>query len=225
MYARAHANTQQLFCRSTLLPHTGRADAADTDAAAVAPSMRTIVCAPPAFGRGGSCTNHLIQGKTSILLTCICLAPGRGQASGWNGDSNLLVRVPVHCRSRRGESAKSPEDLLLEAQRSSPIMPRTTSIEAVIASNVERLCRRRGMSPKTLATNAGVALADLTPILHGEGPVSIGIVERLATALCVSEAELVRRPMKLKSPVRAAPSRARRKPPRRSPPRKEGNNR
>ena len=67
------------------------------------------------------------------------------------------------------------------------------ALQAVVGKNVKRLREQRGLPQDALAHDAGVHVTYLSGIENGHRNMTLAVLERLATALGVSEAELVGR--------------------------------
>lgn len=68
------------------------------------------------------------------------------------------------------------------------------SLQAVVGRNIRRLREERGLAQDAFAYEAGVHVTYLSGIENGNRNITLGVLERIAKALSVSEASLVQRP-------------------------------
>lgn len=70
---------------------------------------------------------------------------------------------------------------------------RSMDLRVVVGANVRALREARGVPQDELAYNANIHQTYLSGIENGKRNISLRVLERLAVALSVTEAELVRR--------------------------------
>lgn len=66
-------------------------------------------------------------------------------------------------------------------------------LRAVVGRNVKRLREARGLPQDELAHRAGIHVTYLSGVENGHRNITLNVLERIAGALGVSEAEIVKR--------------------------------